>query len=335
MSSWGRSVAVSIAVASLSLAAPLGGPSLAQAQSDIEQRRDEAKKLADRAFDLLSKGLNKEAIDLFVRADDSFHSPVFIVYIAEAQEKLGQLVQARARLQSVIDEKLAEYAPDSFREAQSQAKQRAEALDARIPKATIVTTGDGAASVTIELDGRALGADELGSAVGVNPGKHSVKAMVNGEVVDDKTFELAEGASETIELVVSGGPTPEPEPGGGDTGGEGGSEINWLYPGIAFGVGGAGLIMGIVTGALFLGKAGDLKDSCKNDGDGDDNNCSAEPSSEGDDVKLLGNLSTAGFVIAGVGIAAGIVLVFVPLGDEPTSAQLRVGPTGMSLSGRF
>jgi hypothetical protein len=107
----------------------------------------------------------------------------------------------------------------------------------------------------------------------------------------------------------------------------------YLPAGIAYGVGGAGLIMGVITGAIFVGRADDLKARCPDD------RCAPEDEEEGDAVSTLGTVSTVGFVIAGIGAVAGTVLLFTVPGDddeEPSNeAQVRVGPGGVLVQGSF
>ncbi len=60
----------------------------AMAQDDeLSKRRAAAQALADNAFDLMQKGLYEDAADLFRKADERFHSPVFQLFEAEAHQK--------------------------------------------------------------------------------------------------------------------------------------------------------------------------------------------------------------------------------------------------------
>ena len=157
---------------------------------------------------------------------------------------------------------------------------------------------------------------------------------------DSESVEVGEGDRKVAELDVSD-PTAVPDPVPGDPPGEsdeaGEGPPAWIWPAIAYGVGGVGLIMGAAAGGVFLGKQSKLKEACENDGDGDPNTCPPDQQSEGDSVKTVGNISTAGWVIAGIGVVAGTVLLFVPIGDEGSvvSADLHVGPGWLGVGGRF
>jgi hypothetical protein len=86
----------------------------------------------------------------------------------------------------------------------------------------------------------------------------------------------------------------------------------------AFAVGGAGLALGAVTGVLALRKHGQLSTACPR------NTCGVPQKGDLDSYHTLGQLSTIGFVVAGVGAATGTVLLFMrpqPQEDEADSAR--------------
>jgi len=76
-------------------------------------------------------------------------------------------------------------------------------------------------------------------------------------------------------------------------------------------------------------KADDIKSRCSAD-----NHCLTTDAELGDEAETLATVSTIGFVIAGVGVAAGVVLLVVPTGDDE-SVALRVAPNGLMFSGTF
>ncbi|HZO14826.1 MAG TPA: hypothetical protein VFB62_16240, partial [Polyangiaceae bacterium] len=260
------------------------------------------------------------------------------VYISDCQDKLGKLVAARDTLQAVIDEKLAEYAPDSFRKAQNDARERLVALDKRIPTVTIALQGADGAS--LELDGKTVPQESVGQPIRVDPGSHTVAATGADGRGDKKTFKVEESGRAKVTLVVPGSATttttttdvPDPDA----TGEKPSGGRSYIPSAVAFGVGGAGVLLGAIAGGLFVARADELKDACANDGDGDDQTCPDE--GEIDKVKVLGNVATAGWVIAGVGTVAGVILLFVPSEDDSEDDEkttVRVTPTGLSIQGRF
>jgi hypothetical protein len=85
---------------------------------------------------------------------------------------------------------------------------------------------------------------------------------------------------------------------------------------VAFGVGGAGLAVGAITGIIALGKAGDLKDTCNAD-----KTCPPSEKDNVDSYKSMGTISTIGFIVAGVGGAAGLVLLLTAPTESSSSAS--------------
>ena len=57
---------------------------------------------------------------------------------------------------------------------------------------------------------------------------------------------------------------------------------------------------------------------------------------DADTGRTLAHVSTAGFVLAGVGAAVGVTLLLVPVGTkEPARAALTVGPSFLGVKGAF
>jgi hypothetical protein len=277
--------------------------------------RDEAKALADSAYGLLQRGLYDEAIELFRKADERFHSPVFVLYIAEAEQKRGRLLAAKELLEAVRDEPLGPDATDAFRQARDDATTRLADLERRIPRITIVVSAPRPAKVT--LDGVPVAA--LDVPIPVDPGLHEVIAELEG-VEERRTVEL--GERQKVEVALSLRPeTPSPEPASEGI-------PSWVWPAAGYGVGVAGLFMAGIAGGIFLSRQADLKDSCA---PGDPNRCPPDQADEIETVQTLGNIATAGWVIAAAGVAAGTILVFALDHD----AEVAVAPNGLALRGRF
>ena len=110
-------------------------------------------------------------------------------------------------------------------------------------------------------------------------------------------------------------------------------ELDWLLPVscIGFGLGSAALVSGAVTGGLALAKSAELETACAPDG-----TCPADRAGDIESMRALSHASTASWVVAGVGLAAGIgALVFYEVSDDDVSARLVVSPGGAGLTLRF
>lgn len=274
--------------------------------------REEAKLLADNAYALLQQGMYDEAIELFRRADERFHSPVFVLFMAEAEDKLGHLVAAKRLLVSVRDEPLADDAPDTFRNAQREATSRLAELEPRIPRLTIVVSSP----ARVTLDGEPL--RDL-DAIEVDPGRHEIVAELD-DAREERVVDLGEGQRVEVAFTLVAAAPPAPEPDAGIP--------TLVWPVAAYGAGAAGLLMGGIAGGLFLSQRSDLIEACA---PGDPKRCPPDRADDIDTVQTLGNVATAGWVIAAAGVAAGTVLLFVLDHD----AEVAVTPTGATLRGRF
>src|SRR5262249_42714787 len=118
------------------------------------------------------------------------------------------------------------------------------------------------------------------------------------------------------------------------------AESSRLPAWIAFGVGGAGLVVGTVTGILALGAHSDLSSACPT------GTCYPKNGEEEHEMRsdlsryhTFGTVSGIGFVVALAGAATGAVLLVTgtPAAPSPPKAALWpvVGPRELGVAGRF
>ncbi len=127
-------------------------------------------------------------------------------------------------------------------------------------------------------------------------------------------------------------PPPPPEPPEQPTEQDQGiPTLSW----VGFGVAGAALAVGTATGIASLLETSKLKDSCTDDV------CLPEQQDDIDHAKALGHASTVSFILAGAGLATGLVTLFV-VNNEPDDAvatimplRVNVGFGAFSLTGKF
>jgi hypothetical protein len=302
------------------------------ARADDEEAKVQAKALADTAYDKMQQGQLEEALALFEQADQIYHSPMFVVFMGDAEDKLGHLTRARDHYKRAAEETLPAVASDSFTKAQGEARDRLAKIEPRVPRLEVEVVG-GRASILV--DNHTLTAAEVGSPFPVDPGLHRIVATGASGTRAEESVDVAEGETRKVTLTLGQGPV-------GDTDSGGAGVPGWVPAAVGYGVGGAGLVMGIAAGAIFLDKLSALHDRCQTLS-GDENRCAPEEAEEGDSIETLGNVSTAGFVIAGVGVAVGTVLLVVwATGDSETegdttepSAELGLTPSGVELRARF
>jgi hypothetical protein len=106
------------------------------------------------------------------------------------------------------------------------------------------------------------------------------------------------------------------------------SRMSPLAGWLALGMGGAALTAGAIAGGVALSAKGDLDDSCLTPGA-----CPAESEDDINRMQDAANLSTAGFVVGGVGLALGTTLLIISASDDDT--QLEVGAGHARLKLRF
>lgn len=305
---------LSPAVAAAQKPPPAKPPPASDAQDAARTRAQEGLKLfgADRW---------PEALEAFRDADRLFHAPSVTLYIARCQRKLGQLLEARATYDQILAEDLPKDATPQFIQAHVEAGRELEILKARIPTLQVSVTGVPVGEAQVFVNGAPIGEGKRE----LNPGTYRVEIRRrSGAPPIVRTIVLVEGKPEVIAIDL-GAPA-----GGG--GGGGGGGMGWILPGaVAGGVGVIGLAMGAITGGLSLAKVSDIKKSCAG------NTCPASLKSDGDTARLLGNLSTAGFVIGAAGIAVGAVLVPVmkPARVGRVEWKAGVGLGRMEIEGRF
>jgi hypothetical protein len=95
------------------------------------------------------------------------------------------------------------------------------------------------------------------------------------------------------------------------------------------GVGAAGVLTGAVTGIVVMSNAS-LRNDCPNGG------CPSSKSSSVDSYNLMRNISTAGFIVGGVGAAVGVsLLLWTPRHESDSRMALWLGPSSAGVKGAF
>jgi hypothetical protein len=222
-------------------------------------------------------------------------------------------------------------------EREKVARDRAAALEAKIPKLTIAVAGaDKSPDLEIKRDGVLVGRAQWGAALPSDPGEHVVTANAPGKKPFEKRVQLA--ASATVSVAIpplenadaapagtSAGATTLATTGHVDTGGRPGSSQRTIGLVVA-GVGVVGLGVGGVLGLAAKSKFNEASGEC------DDSGCSQAGVALRHSAVSRGNVATVVFGIGIAGIAVGGVLwATSPKGE----AHVAVGPGSISFMGRF
>jgi hypothetical protein len=332
-----------------SLVAPAA---LAQDQPQAESVAA-ARSLGMQGIKLADAGDCKGAIEKLSRAESLYHAPSILARLGECQVNVGQVVLGTENLNRVVREQLAANAPKAFRDAQERAK---GVLNSALPKIAHLTVrvepADARPQVTVA--GAAIPPALIGIERPTDPGTHEVVVSAPGYLEQKQSVTLAEGGSQEIAVklekdpaaaaavtpppastapaVVTTSPTTPPA----DTGPKKSNTLAY----VALGVGGAGLVVGGVTGFLALGKKGDLK-GCV------DTKCPSSQEDTLDGAKSMATVSTVGFAVGFVGVGLGVVLLLTgnssasasksapKLAKHGVSVEPWIGTQSAGLSGTF
>ncbi|MDP9001978.1 MAG: hypothetical protein M3O46_17910 [Myxococcota bacterium] len=322
-----RLPALAAASACLALAA-LASPAFAQSDAD----RATARSLGGDGQQALDSKDYKTAEDRFRRAESLVHAPTLMLGLARALAGQRKYVEAQETYNRIIREGLPPTASDTFKRALADAKKEVEGVSPKIGGATITVHDAGGAevlSVKVLLDGSQVNTASLGVRRSIDPGSHVLQVSADGYKGAELHFDVPEGGSvdEPVTLdAVLNARTPEPPPGppaapsgsepsGASSPSPGRGGARAALPWVAFGVGGTGLIIGAVAGFVAMGKHSDLAVHCPV-------GCPANQQDNVDSYHTVATLSTAGFIVGGAGIVAGVVLLVTQPNRETASAHV-------------
>lgn len=222
-------------------------------------------------------------------------APGTLLNLGDCQEKRGELVAAKASFEKAS----ASFQPTDTRV--SYTRDRLTALEKRIPH--ITPRSGSPADVTI--DGATV---PIGVAHPVDPGTHHVVFTPHGAPPRTLDVEIAAGEARDVDAALVGAPlgTGEaPSKAHPDAKGERphrSTLVRTLTWG-AFGLAGAGLVVGTYGGIRALDAKSTVDENCPPGG------CNPVGLEAQDDGRTFSTIGTVGFVTAGVGLAAGIALL--------------------------
>lgn len=261
-----------------------------------------------------------------------------LMNLADAEEHLGKLVDASRHWIQARD-KAASAGDDA---ARGETAKRLSAVEARMPKLTIVLKGITPDKATVKRDAVVLGAISLGVALPSDPGAHVI--LVEAAGMESRTFDvtLKEGESRTVEVgpgpkVTAAAPVPaatasssatpsaappapappaaQPAPPAPASDASPPGRTQRIAGLVSAGV---GVVALGVAGIEFLsanGKHDDALSHCSG------NTCDAQAFSLQDDARSAARLGNVFAVVGGLFLVGGGVLVFTaPRGESGASA---------------
>jgi len=324
------------------------GPGVAAAESS-ETARAAASRMVEEASARFEAGDYPAALELYHRAGEANPGPVPILGEARTLVKLGRLVAAEERYVAVERSPSPATDAEAARAAVKEARAELEKLRQRIPTLTITVAGPEAKDPTVEvqIDGRPLNPALLGYPSPVDPGERVITLWVRGRKVVHVAVALQEGdrtpivlrAAPTTASAVPASAAPPPTaptaaagspPSAAESAPRAGMDrrpIGW----VTLGLGAAGLVTGVVAGLVAEERYDELSEHCPED------RCPPDYHDELDAFRRLRTVSTAGYVVGGVGLAAGVTLVLTarqPAEAHRAALVLAIGPAGAAVRGR-
>jgi hypothetical protein len=329
-----------VAVGLAALVSVWGGASYAQ-KGGQKAPKDEAKAQFDVGVELFEGGQFEKAAVAFARAYELRPSFKITYLVARCESELGHYA---ASLEA-FNRYLAEGGDKVEKARRDEVEKEIERLSSLVGSIAVETDADGA---TVFVDERRVGDTPLPDAVFVDLGEHEVLIKRGAVELHREMVKVAGGQRIAVTAKIGAGeekpaadlsPDPSPTSGRGEqeAKGPGGGEVHRLWTWVAAGVGGAAAIAAGVTGGLSLSKANDVKDQCQ------DGTCPASQKDERDSALKLGYASDALIAVAGVGVAAGVVLFFMEPRWAKRESAVEVAPVAaptadggaFALVGRF
>ncbi|HMA91403.1 MAG TPA: hypothetical protein VKP30_01905 [Polyangiaceae bacterium] len=277
--------------------------------------------------------------------------PTIGLYRARALEKRGKLVQSSEQFLAITRLEPAPSWQPIQAQAQREAQQERDALVSRIPRLQLQVVGADPAQTSVTIDGVLVPTALLAMGAMVNPG-HRVVVARHGERELTEYFDLQEGqrlegtlsftkrpslpghdvprsaAVPTVRdqaksLKLERAPTAEHEPS---------TNLKQILGWTALGLGGVGLVVGSVEGAIAVSKRNALLDSdeCPND-----EHCTVSASGRVEALNTARTVSSVGFIAGGLFAAAGATLLLWPKTPQRAGGMaLTFGP-GFVNAARF
>ena len=193
--------------ASAALVAVLASAPSALAQSDAD--RATARSLGQDGQTALDGKDYKTAEDRFRRADKLVHAPTLGLGLARALAGGAKYVEAQETYNRLIREGVFPGAPEAFRKAVDDAKKEVDAVSAKVAGATITVQGPAGSEVSnprVMLDDVSVNAASLGVRRLVDPGAHVLKVAADGFKPAEMRFNVHEGGSVNEQVTLDKDP---------------------------------------------------------------------------------------------------------------------------------
>ena len=327
-----------LASAGVALSVMIASPvALAQSAPPTAQELETARTLYKEGKELRAAGDLPGAIAKLQAAHALGHTPVTGIELAKTYVLVGKLVEAREVALSVARLGVASDETEKSADARAEAAKLAEELRPRIPTLAVKIQGLAQGELAhVVIDGVMVPDAAITEPQKVDPGKHDVAVRVgDGAAAREGHASADTPEGQAVEVAVdvpaapAGAQPPPPTPDDDAT-----PTTSHGVPGlakVAFGVAIAGTVVGLYGGIQAFSYSQAMSTDCH------DNRCVTGTPGANDFASAhnWANISTVAFIVGGIGLAGGIVDLFVERGPRHPAAQgLRASPwIGTGLAG--
>jgi hypothetical protein len=325
-------------LAALALASSIAPSARAQDESAADTAA--ARELGKEGVTLADAGNCQDAVDKLARSEKMHHAVSILERLGECQVQLGKLVLGTETLRRVVREQLPAGAPQVFVDAQERAQRVLTEARPKVARLKVAVAAPADAQIWVTIDGVNEPTANLNSDRFVDPGDHVIEAGAPGYLKATGKVHVGDGGVDSVALTLeidpnapkSPAPSPTSAPASPVTDSpsppaERSRDRTLAY--IAGGIGIVGVGVGTAFGIGAINAKSNLDSAC-----GANKVCPTSEHGELDSGNRLGTISTVGFILGGVGLAAGAVLYFWDFGGS-ARASAYVGPTSAGISGSF
>ncbi len=271
--------------------------------------------------------------------------PTVAVWAGQAHEKLGKWVAAAEYYENALLMQPNElWVGNAQQQAQEQAEELLNALKPRLPGVKILLVGTNTAEVDVTIDGAKLANAILAVERPLDPGTHAIVAT-RGSKATTVTVTLVGGEKKTLTLEAPAS-TAQQQPSVASVQDARGAHrrpvetstrpdsrplrrsLGWA----SLGMGATGLVVGVTAATVVGIKRSELHDAGCNG-----NICDGGSfSSRVDSYNAWRTISTASFVVGGIGVGLGLTLLVTrPRQESSTQVSVMVSPGSVGFKGAF
>lgn len=315
-------------------------PARADEAADIAAARI----LGEDGLALADAGSCDKAIEKLDRAERLHHAPTTASRLGECEIQVGKLVAGTEHLRRVTREPLAPAAPPIFVDAVARARSLLEQTLPRIPVLRISVRAPVGARYVVTVDGDPVPDAVVDNDRPADPGPHTIRVAAYGFTGSLRNVTLTEGETKIVSLQLDPDPhvaspavslAARPAAPAGDIDDRPASSGATTAGFVAIGLGALGLVAGVGAGTVVALESADLSSSC-----GPSRVCPPDKQSEIGSAKTWATVSTTGFIVAGVGLGTGLIILLTrhrESGGLSSRVELApvLGPTYAGITGGF